>query len=372
MSSWSSNLYENNALKENCNPDYLHDLIKYGRKLQSKGMPVIFTLAHLSLSSSSPYIFNQKIIQRRIDPYKQFNIKKHSGGYRQIVIPEYHLMNTQRWINQNILSKGKVHPCAYAYVKGRNIKQNAEVHCGAKWLIKMDIHRFFESITERQIYKIFEGFGYTKLFSFELTRLCTRTTTNSRKKKSKRWKAKQEKYKFYKNEHIGHLPQGAPTSPALSNLFFYNIDEKLVEIAALYNCTYTRYSDDLTFSTNDFSRERAKQFISKVSYLLSMNGFKHNHKKTKVIPPGAQKNVTGLVVNEDTPKVKKEQKDKIENHLYFSQKYGLYSHCERKKFKSIIGFKNHLEGLIRYVESIDEKLGKKYYSEFKKINWPEL
>jgi len=369
MIRWYPHVFENNALAKQYNASYIREIIKYGNNIYLKKIPIIFSLAHLSRYADCSYQQLFSIVNRTINPYQSFKITKRTGGFRQIVVPNYCLMKTQRWINHNILSKGQVHASVYAYVKSGNIKRNAELHCGAKWLIKMDIHRFFESITERQVYRVFQDFGYTKLLSFELTRLCTRVTSNNRKIKSKRWLVRGDKYKYYRSYIQGYLPQGSPTSPTLSNLVFFKIDQQILEIAKKYGCIYSRYSDDLTFSTNNFDRGKAKQLISEISILLSKNGFRRNHKKTKIIPPGAKKIITGLIVNSDEPKVGKELKNRIENHLYFSIKYGVLSHCERIKFKSIEGFKNHLLGLIHYVSSIDKNLGQKYKEEFEKIDW---
>lgn len=370
MIRWSPHVFESVALKQNYNPQYLLETIKYSNFLHASNLPIIFSLAHLSKITNSSYKKLYFIVDRSVDPYKQFKITKRSGGYRKITVPNFHLMELQKWINQHILAKGKTHPSAYAYVTGRNIKQNGEIHCGTDWLIKMDIQRFFESITEKQVYKVFHNFGYSKILSLELSRICTRTTTNLKKAKSNRWKIKANKYRYYQSDIIGYLPQGTPTSPALSNLIFFEIDKKITTIANTYGCIYTRYSDDLTFSTNNFDRNRAKQLISDISTLLSKYGFSRNHKKTKIIPPGAKKIVNGLIINSHKPTVNKELKIKIDNHLYYSKKFGVLSHCERQKFRSLLGFKNHLEGLINYVKSIDKDLGSKYYEEFKKIDWP--
>jgi len=371
MSNWYPSLFEKEGRKQQFDDEYLSVALNYGRRLFSEGFPVVFTLAHLANLTGCSFDQLRSIVSRDTDPYRQFNIKKRAGGFRQIVVPEPHLLRAQRWIHDNILTQCNVHPCAYGYVKGRGIKQNAVVHCGSNWLIKVDIQRFFESISERQVFRVFKNIGYTNLLSFEFSRLCTRPFHRSRKEKSKRWTNKQPDYKFYNCHQIGNLPQGAPTSPVLSNLVFYNLDELISKIALRYGCTYTRYSDDLTFSAVSLTRDAAKSLISELSNILSQNGFRRHSSKTHIIPPGARKIITGLTVNDDEPKLTKEFRENIENHLYFIKRYGLSGHCERRGFKSLIGFKHHLQGLIAFAFSIDEKVGSKYYYEFDTIEWPE-
>jgi len=373
MSNWYPSLFEHLGKINNFDKDYMLNILTYSRLLSSKGLPVLFSIAHLCREADSDYSKLRSVVERKYIPYKRFTVKKRSGGYRQIVVPEPFLMRAQRWINKNILSVPRNHPQSKAYQKGQSIYNNAEIHCGAKWLIKIDIERFFESISEKQIYHVFLKMGYTNLLSFELARLCTIVTSNKNKNKSKRWTPEIKNYKYYYyGGGLGHLPQGAPTSPRLSNLVFFKLDNNINEIAKNYNCSYSRYSDDLTFSTYSFSRDTAKNMISEISTILSESGFRRNTKKTKIIPPGARKIVTGLVVNDTRPKIPKDLKMNIENHLYYPIRYGLKSHCQKRGFQSILGFRNHLRGLIDYVAAIDNALAKKYLKKFNKIEWPEI
>lgn len=373
MSNWHPNIFESYCQSNKFCDEFTYLSLEYGRNLYSNGYPVVFSLAHLSKLSNSQYQSLREVIYRTIRPYDRFKIQKRSGGYRQITVPYNFLFCVQKWINLNILSAARPHPCAKAYIKGESIVGNADVHCGARWLVKIDIQRFFESISEKQVYHVFKKMGYANLLSFELARLCTIVTSNTKKHKSGRWNPSHKQYYFYNHSYqSGHLPQGSPTSPAISNLVFVPLDKKIDEISKKYGCNYTRYSDDMIFSTFDFGRDLAKDMIAEVSEVLSQNGFRRNMKKTHIIPPGARKIVTGLVVNGSSPKIQKELKNRIENHLYYSLKYGPISHCEKKDFKSVLGFKNHLKGLIDYVSSVDKKLGAQFLENYHHINWPEI
>jgi len=97
--------------------------------------------------------------------------------------------------------------------------QNAAMHTTARWLVKLDITNFFESISERQVYRVFREAGYCALMAFQVTRICTRLGSGSFKYGKRRWKTRgKDRYKVLANDRLGHLPQGAPTSPMLANL----------------------------------------------------------------------------------------------------------------------------------------------------------
>lgn len=153
-------------------------------------LPVILTLNHLAhLSDVSPD-FLQEVAHRKIDPYRVFRVKKRGVAnkvpspprrYRTICVPELRLMRVQRWIAQNILQAMPSHPASFAFIRERDLVGAAERHVGAKWLVKMDVRHFFESIYEDSAYRVFRGFGYGALISFQMARICTRLPIYSRK-----------------------------------------------------------------------------------------------------------------------------------------------------------------------------------------------
>lgn len=177
----------------------------------------------------------------------------------------------------------------------------------------MDITGFFESVSEIQAFRVFKSLGYQPLVAFELARICTVSVGSlSPRRFLSAWRSKRdnEKIPSYTSDILGYLPQGAPTSPMLSNLVMREVDAEIQKISKKFGLTYTRYSDDLTFSTRgDFSRNKARGFISEVSKILALDGFRPQHKKTSVIPPGSRKIVLGLQVDGDTPRLRREFKD---------------------------------------------------------------
>ena len=372
---WSSRKYRLDGERAGIQRELLDRLIVYGNAIDKKELPVIFTLGHLSKICEVHYGFLQKIISRNYDPYRRYAIHKHGGrSKRQISVPHPLLKRVQGFINREILSSTKAHQCATAYIKNSSPSKNAAAHCNAKWLIKLDVQNFFESISERQVYHVFRDMGYTAVLSFQMARLTTSNIHSVFADREGRWKNEDIdcSIAMYRSREVGYLPQGAPTSPMLANLVCKKMDEKFLTLAQEFSCEYTRYSDDIVFSAVKFDRIRARKLIVHCSQVLSEQGFKRNEQKTHIVPPGARKIVTGLVVNGAVPRLSREFKENIENHLYHAKVHTIAGHCLNRGFRSIPGFYSHLKGLITYAKHIDKKLGTKYENEFKSIDWPSF
>lgn len=381
MDNWHPQHYHKQGKDLGIDKDILSNALGVAAQVTNidPALPPIFTLNHLAHLSNVDYGILRNIASRNIEnPYKVFRLKKNSGrGYRVISIPDPDLMQVQRWINKNILSFGHPNLVSYAFMKGVNIKDAAELHCGCRWLIKLDVRQFFESISEIAVYRVFRQFGYQPLVSLELTRLCTRLGSVTKLRLKKRWCAKTKKYHAisqYRCNRIGHLPQGAPTSPMLSNLVMKNFDECILKIANDCNLTYTRYADDLAFSTdsNEFSREDAKKLTQRVYGVMKTNGLSPNVTKTKVSPPGSRKVLLGLLVDGERPKLTREFRNNLRQHIYYlnNPNIGPTIHAQKRGFTSILGLRNHIEGLISYASHIDPKLANSYRLDMKKIVWP--
>ncbi|AYV14584.1 MULTISPECIES: reverse transcriptase family protein [Shewanella] len=378
MNRWNPNFYYKEGIKRGFNTEYLDKLIEQGRKIQENNIPVLFSLAHLASCSRTQYSELHSFVARTEYgpegyPYRNFPIRKRSGGKRWISVPAPPLMAVQSWINKNILNSIPTHPTAFAYVNGIKspLKAHAEKHCDADWVLKVDIKNFFSNISERQVYRVFRSLSYSKLLSFEMARLCTRITPG---RTGKRWNIdwNESGVEGYSCTCLGSLPQGAPSSPALSNLVCFELDTQLHELALSRNATYSRYADDLCFSFIKSSRDEVYQFKREVNKALWDNSFTENPKKSHIIPPGARKIVTGLIVNSDKPSIPRELIDAIRMHLFYSEKFGIPAHCRKRGFRSVIGFRNHLKGLIMYVYSIDPKKGNEFLEKYNRLPWLEF
>lgn len=335
-------------------------LFKYYQNLKNKNLPVIFTLRHLSKITNVDYLILRKTIMRRREManYRIFSIRKRSGGWRYIHQVTKELFQVQQFINSEILQKLSPHPASFAFYSNRGIKACALKHCGARWLFQYDLKDFFYTINEENIYKIFHKNGYRSLLAFELARICTTTYLP----KNLLCYIHQQydnfnlgSYKFYANTQKGVLPQGAPTSPMLSNLVAFNLDESLFKFANEHGLIYTRYADDITFSSYKEFYTKSERFnIHKnIIKIIKQHDFLVNPKKTRIIGPGARKIVLGLLVDGEKPRIPKETYKRIERLLYASNKYGLIDVAKHENFDTPYGFYNHLTGLLAFVKDVD-------------------
>ena len=199
--------------------------------------------------------------------YRTFQIPKKSGGSRSITAPRVYLKVVQRYLLDCILNQIPVHRCAVGFVTGRNCRDGAKQHVKRSFLWNIDLKDFFPSIRFEQVETIYLDIGFPEHAARFLARLCCLN---------------------------GRLPQGAPTSPVISNLVFFELDRLLFEKAKLLKLTYTRYADDLSFSGNEPITD---QFRNEVAALVQAHRFTINRRKERLIGPKARREVTGLTVN---------------------------------------------------------------------------
>ncbi|MEQ9441727.1 MAG: reverse transcriptase domain-containing protein [Cyclobacteriaceae bacterium] len=185
----------------------------YVEYCEQSELPIIFNLRHLSVLTGLDHILLKKIINSTHSFYYDFSIPKKSGGKRKISAPYPTIAHLQRWISHNILSRFQIHNAATAYIKQRSIIDHVQPHANNYSILVLDLKDFFPSITLMKIKNLFEEIGYPDHISFFLSKICTLKDV---------------------------LPQGAPSSPPLSNLIGYRIDFKLQEYCTKHRLNYTR------------------------------------------------------------------------------------------------------------------------------------
>lgn len=242
------------------------------------------------------------------------------------------------------------------------------------------MQRFFESISEIDCYRVFRNLGYQPLVSLELSRLCTRVGRFNGMRHGVKWRRKaaikKSKIARYALPKLGHLPQGAATSPMLANLVMREVDNLLTSMAGQYGLTYTRYADDLTFSTasSAFERQIVRRVVHEIYWILRRYGLTPNLAKTTVASPRSRKIVLGLQVDQDKPRLTRAFKMKMRMHLYYLERedFGPLKHAERRGFSAVAGMRNHLMGLVAYASQIEPAYGRDLKDRLEKLDWPVI
>lgn len=389
MENWRAQHYRSIGLSKGIAPDILSAAIQTGVAIVRKNarLQPILTLRHLAYLTDCDYGYLRAVIGRAIEnPYRIFKIHKRpaSSGkerFRTICAPDPQLLKVQRWLVTNVLSHATnaVHSASKAFAPKCTLVKAAEPHCGARWLIKVDVQNFFESISEIATYRAFRTLGYQALVAFELTRLCTRLGTLTQRRSHPQWfRTSRKTYQINKYNHtmnrIGHLPQGAPTSPMLANITMQTADTELDALARSAGMVYTRYADDLVFSTRDknFTRNTASGLVGSVYRILGKYGFSPNVAKTEIIPPRARKVVLGLLVDELTPRLPREFKEKLRMHLYYLKRddVGPARHAKKRGFVAVASLRNVMYGYAAFAAQVEPTYGTIIRQDLDSIAWP--
>lgn len=312
--------YRNNFSKEALKLGYSEQnvvrCLDYAAVLFSNNVPVIYNISHLAQLVGYKKEYLKKASTYGDNFYRNFEITKRNGTKRLISEPLPSLKEIQLWILKNILYKIPVSPVAKAYKPKARIIENLKFHRNQPKVLTLDLENFFPSIKIKEVKNIFLNLGYSKYMANILSKLCTKDDS---------------------------LPQGAPTSPYLSNLIFKSADALIFDFCKQRKIRYTRYADDLSFS-GDFDE---KLLLGKVTDVIESLGFKINNTKTKLMTPNTRQTVTGIVVNQK-PQVVAHKRNALRQALYYIKKFGLKEHQE---YKEIVQ-KNYLEHLLGKVNFV--------------------
>ena len=230
--------------------------------------------------------------------YRKAKLPKKNGGFRNLSVPDEVLKSIQRQISEVLLIHMPVSRYAKAYRFGSSTLRNAKHHVGKQVVLKLDILHFFDSIQYSTVKdKVFPAQIYAEPLRILLTMLCY---------------------------HKDALPQGAPSSPAITNIILYGFDELVGQWCRERGISYTRYCDDMTFS-GDFDPAEVIRFVR---LELKKTGFLLNEQKTRIQRPGQQQTVTGIVVNEKLS-IPEDYRRKLRQELYYCRKFGIQEHLQR-------------------------------------------
>jgi retron-type reverse transcriptase len=270
----------------------LNQLQSDSEKLARNNLPGFESMRHLAeamgitLGELRFLAFSRRV--SRVSHYQRFAVPKKSGGQRLISAPMPRLKRAQRWILENVLEKPGLHDAAHGFRRERSIVSNARPHVAAHVVVNVDISDFFPTVTYRRIRGVFRSLGYGEAVATVLALLCSEPETD-------RVTLDGETYYVARGERF--LPQGAPTSPALTNLICRGLDARLSRIAQQLRFVYTRYADDMTFSGDADASQHIGRLLGRIRHVVREEGFQVHPDKTRILRSSQRQEVTGIVVN---------------------------------------------------------------------------
>jgi RNA-directed DNA polymerase len=315
--------------------------------LRQAGLPVLSTPSELAraLGLSIPRLrwlaFHAEVATRM--HYVTFTVRKKGGGERTLSAPHRTLALAQRWVFDHIVSKLTAEPAAHGFLPGRGILTNARPHAGRRVVVNLDLQGFFPSIGWSRVRKVFERAGYSPAVATILALLCTECPRRT---------VVLDGCIYHVATGRRGLPQGACTSPGLSNQVARRLDRRLTGLATKLGLTYTRYADDLTFSTGREEEPCVGYLLARVRHIAKDEGFTVNESKTRVQRRNTAQMVTGLVVN-DRPGVRKKTVRQLRAILHRAQTEGL----DRQNREGRSDFRAWLHGKIAFVKMARPDVG---------------
>lgn len=307
---------------------------------------------------------SSKTKKSKLRHYSYRILIKDAGSVRLIEAPKQALKRTQQRILNGILDNIPAHSATHGFVKGRSIKTYIRPHVKHRVVLRMDIRNFFPSFRAARIHAFFRTLGYPESVADLLAGICTTATPPDT------WKCCQYSFDPTQLWEIKslyarpHLPQGAPSSPALANLCTYRLDCRLAGLARAAGAQYTRYADDLAFSGGETFESGIERFSSHVAAILHEEGFEAHHRKTRIMRQGVRQRLAGIVANRH-PNIIRRDFDRLKAILTNCVRSG----PETQNRQAHPDFRSHLQGRISFVQMINPRRGRRLRNLFDRIKW---
>ncbi len=326
-------------------------------KLQALALPLFSTPADISkamgleISRLRWLAFHSEA--SAVTHYVRFQVPKKSGGTRELAAPHRDMARAQDWIRENILAKIPLHDAAHGFVSGRSTLTNAKPHVQRAAVINADLKDFFPSITFPRVKGVFQQLGFSPAAATVLALLCTECP---------RTRVKYGERELHVATGPRALPQGASTSPALSNLVARGMDSRLAGVARKLGWQYTRYADDLTFSADGEASAKTAWLLARLRHIVEEENFTVNEKKTRVQRRNTQQSVTGIVVNQH-PNISRDTVRRLRAILHNAKTEGLAAQ-NRENHPHFTGW---VEGMIAYVKMVNPARGQELRAAFEAL-----
>ncbi len=286
-------------------------------------------------------------------------IAKRSGGLRLIEQPKEILTTLQRKILRQILDHVPPHLAAHGFRRGHSCLSHARHHCGQAVALRLDLKDFFATVPAARVHALFETLGYPTAVARLLAGLCTNRVPQTVLDQQGQL-TRQMRQSFRQ----AHLPQGAPTSPALANLCAWRLDLRLATFAANMSAVYTRYADDLAFSGDGRLRRAQSRFLAQAAAIAQEEGFTVNFRKTRIMAAATRQELTGIVINQK-PNIARPAYDKLKAILHNCARHGPAAQNRTNH----PDFRAHLLGQVTHCAQINPARGAKLRTIFDRIAW---
>lgn len=276
-------------------------------------------------------------------------------------------MAAQRRVLHEILAPIQPHDAAHGFLRGRSARTHAAAHVGRRVVLRLDLEDFFAAVPARRVYGIFRTAGYPESVAHVLTGLATNAVP------AIAWEALEvpkEARLVYAHSRlrralaVPHLPQGAPTSPALANLAAFGLDRRVSALAAAWGATYTRYADDLVLSGDELGLRGASGVRATIAEIVRDEGFRINEGKSQLMTDAGRQRIAGIVVN-DRLNVTRREYDLLKAVLHNAARHG----AAGQNRAGVPDFRAHLLGRIAWVESLHHERGARLREGFARIDW---
>ena len=337
-------------------------------------VPPISNLGELATFLELPGKFIDWLAAHRHAHYHIKLIRKRSSGLRLLEAPKAKLKLVQHRIATEILNSVPAHSASHGFVRKRSAITYVQPHTNKSVVLRMDLQDFFPTIADSRVFGLFRSLGYPHAVTQLLCNLCTtETSMDALHDAMLRMDALPSQFSVQQhavNERLRslycrrHLPQGAPTSPALANLIAYRLDCRLSGLADSAGLAYTRYADDLLFSGEDEFGRTAKSFAAQVAAIALDEGFDVNFRKTRIMRRSTRQFAAGVVLNRHT-NIQRDEYDQLKATLH---------NCVQgdpavQNRDSHADFRMHLLGKINWVKQLNPARGIKLMKIFNEIVW---
>jgi hypothetical protein len=309
------------------------------------------------------------VADEKVRNYRYRAVPRRDGLPRMIEAPKARLKEIQRWVLHEVLDHVPAHEAAHGFTRGRSAVSHARLHTRQDAVLRLDLKDFFASIAAGRVYGLFRALDYPPPVAHVLTGISTNTIPQavwSDIPKTADPRLVQPRFWLGRQLATPHLPQGAPTSPALANLAAFRLDRRLTGLADASGLQYSRYADDLTFSGPGRLRRRREYFEDLAASIAREEGFTLNRRKSTLHSAGARQSVCGVVVNVHT-NVARTEYDRLKAILHNAMRDGPAS----QNRSGIPDFEAHLRGRIAWVGSLNPQRGEKLRRRFAEIDWSQ-